>query len=232
MGSGFEEKGSDERQEGADEATNVVRIPREWFGPRDGLVPFGPRAWEGDDPAEPGAPLDPNAFWGEEASAIHDVLEVPGGTKGRRRRAIPAGSLAASIAAVLILGACLAAWLLSSSPRRVFRPVVASVGREHGLVSAGRLGGRAAAERPSRKRLSQTPKTHARAGRSTEVAYHASSPPSGTTYAPPASVEKPAAGSSGTSAMAGASTASAANQSSQPAFGPNGALGPISSPDG
>ena len=56
---------------------NVVRFPRDWFGPVEDLVPFGPRA------PDPHSDLDPDAFWG--------VLDnhrwaYPYDAKGERRR--------------------------------------------------------------------------------------------------------------------------------------------------
>lgn len=73
---------------GPDEAGKVVRIPRDWFGPTDQLVPFGPRATEADENAGIGshatvaAPLDPNSFWDESSSSIQDVVEAPARVEG------------------------------------------------------------------------------------------------------------------------------------------------------
>jgi hypothetical protein len=64
--------------EPADAVDNVVRFPRDWFGPPEELVPFGPSASPAEtvDPAAPVA-LDPDAFWGENASSIQNVVQVP-----------------------------------------------------------------------------------------------------------------------------------------------------------
>jgi hypothetical protein len=53
--------------------SNVVPFPRDWLGPREELIPFGPSA--GDKPRVPPAA---DAFWGEDSGAIHAVLPGPG----------------------------------------------------------------------------------------------------------------------------------------------------------
>jgi hypothetical protein len=58
----------DERDQAPDK---VVRLPRDWLGPREDLVPFGPRA------SAPEAPPSAADFWGERSAAIHDALEAP-----------------------------------------------------------------------------------------------------------------------------------------------------------
>jgi len=71
------------REAGPQSPGNVVRLPRDWLGPREELVPFGPRVVSLD--AEPAPPSDngeaapPSAedFWGERAAAIHDALQAP-----------------------------------------------------------------------------------------------------------------------------------------------------------
>jgi len=55
---------------------NVVRLPRDWLGPREELVPFGPRA-SSEEAEEP--PPSAEDFWGERSAAIHDALEAPAG---------------------------------------------------------------------------------------------------------------------------------------------------------
>ncbi len=52
---------------------NVVRLPRDWLGPRDELVPFGPR---GGTPTDD-RPTSAADFWGEQSAAIHDALQAP-----------------------------------------------------------------------------------------------------------------------------------------------------------
>jgi hypothetical protein len=61
-------------------ADKVVRLPRDWLGPREDLVPFGPRAGgaepESSLPA-PEAPPSAADFWGERSAAIHDAVQAP-----------------------------------------------------------------------------------------------------------------------------------------------------------
>jgi hypothetical protein len=89
----------------------VVRLPRDWLGPRDELVPFGPRA-SSEDAEEP--PPTAEDFWGERSASIHDALQAPAdsidppaGTQARRRfdrrpRAAAVGGLA--VALVVLIG--------------------------------------------------------------------------------------------------------------------------------
>ena len=91
--------------------TNVVRLPRDWLGPRDELVPFGPRA-SSEDAEEP--PPTAEDFWGERSASIHDALQAPAdsidpptGTQARRwfdrrPRAAAVGGLA--VALVVVIG--------------------------------------------------------------------------------------------------------------------------------
>ena len=60
--------------------SNVVRLPRDWLGPRDELVPFGVDRL--DDPGDSAAPPSAADFWGERAGAVQDVLQGP--TPGQR----------------------------------------------------------------------------------------------------------------------------------------------------
>src|SRR6202042_1687527 len=59
---------------------NVVRPPRDWLGPREELVPFGPRAASRvPDESSPTDDAAPSAedFWGERSAAIHGALQAP-----------------------------------------------------------------------------------------------------------------------------------------------------------
>jgi hypothetical protein len=60
----------------ADRAGNVVRFPRDWFGPPDELVPIGRNARPPDPPTPPPARTRTAAdFWGEESATVHDALQ-------------------------------------------------------------------------------------------------------------------------------------------------------------
>ncbi len=56
-------------EEHVDATTNVVQFPRDWFGPREELVPLG----------EPPAPVRADDFWGEGSASIHDAMQAPEG---------------------------------------------------------------------------------------------------------------------------------------------------------
>lgn len=62
--------------------SNVVRLPRDWLGSRDELVPFGPSADPPRQPEPAGSPPEatpPSAsdFWGEESASVQDALQAP-----------------------------------------------------------------------------------------------------------------------------------------------------------
>jgi hypothetical protein len=62
---------------GAPTSDKVVRLPRDWLGPREHLVPFGaattPPAPVESEPAD----FAPDDFWGERSAAIHNVVQAP-----------------------------------------------------------------------------------------------------------------------------------------------------------
>ena len=65
--------------------SNVVRLPREWIGPIEELVPFGPSAGTAPSVSRRDADADlipPGAddFWGEDSAAVQDALQAPSGT--------------------------------------------------------------------------------------------------------------------------------------------------------
>lgn len=92
-GDGREREPRSERASKSDD--NVVRLPRDWLGPRDELVPFGPSAdvhlpppvggkststprapaFEGEAGGPSPVPVSPADFWGEHAAALHEALE-------------------------------------------------------------------------------------------------------------------------------------------------------------
>jgi hypothetical protein len=78
---------------------NVVRLPRDWLGPREELVPIGSRA-DALDRADKdtASPLPPAAssFWGEDSGSVQAAMQAPAGewptiprepAAARRRRA-------------------------------------------------------------------------------------------------------------------------------------------------
>jgi hypothetical protein len=68
--------------ETAQPADKVVRLPRDWLGPREDLVPFGRRASAPISESSmsalaPDAPASAADFWGERSAAIHDAVQAP-----------------------------------------------------------------------------------------------------------------------------------------------------------
>ena len=75
---------TEDGKQGTEQASKVVRLPRDWLGPREHLVPFGipPTAEtepEQSDFATPSAGFAPSAdaFWGEDSAAIHHAVAAP-----------------------------------------------------------------------------------------------------------------------------------------------------------
>lgn len=64
---------------------NVVRLPRDWLGPREELIPFGPSAEAEDDGLA--TPPSTHDFWGEPAMGVWEPDSA--GAESRPRRALP-----------------------------------------------------------------------------------------------------------------------------------------------
>ncbi len=58
---------------------NVIRLPRDWLGPPEELVPIGPaaRARAAQRELADGIPPAADAFWSEDAAALHDAVQAP-----------------------------------------------------------------------------------------------------------------------------------------------------------
>ncbi|MBV9917137.1 MAG: hypothetical protein JO153_11615, partial [Solirubrobacterales bacterium] len=52
---------------------NVIRLPVDWLGPREELIPLGPAGDRDEAPAPPSA----SDFWGEHSADMHHVLVDP-----------------------------------------------------------------------------------------------------------------------------------------------------------
>ncbi len=65
---------SDERGEQGAAGDNVVRLPRDWLGPREELIPFGPAAYAAEDEGRGDTGNAPTAhdFWGGEDFGFGD----------------------------------------------------------------------------------------------------------------------------------------------------------------
>jgi hypothetical protein len=73
--------------------TNVVRLPRDWLGPREELVPFGPRAdaTAAEVVGSAGAPPSANDFWGEQSGELQRALQGPEPVGAQDEGAFPDG---------------------------------------------------------------------------------------------------------------------------------------------
>jgi hypothetical protein len=58
---------------------NVIRLPRDWLGPPEELVPIGPaaRARAAQRDLDDGIPPAADAFWSEDSAALHDAVQAP-----------------------------------------------------------------------------------------------------------------------------------------------------------
>jgi hypothetical protein len=58
---------------------NVIRLPRDWLGPPEELVPIGPaaRARAAQRDRDDGMPPAADAFWSEDSAALHDAVQAP-----------------------------------------------------------------------------------------------------------------------------------------------------------
>lgn len=112
-----------EPQSAAEQGGKVVPLPRDWLGPREDLVPFGPSAGagppeeDGGEPPEPALtevkrPVSPEDFWGEHSAALQgavderDALATAAGRPrlsiDRLRRPMVVGAIAAAVALVVV----------------------------------------------------------------------------------------------------------------------------------
>src|SRR5947209_1828792 len=82
---------TDDGEQGAPPESNVVRLPRDWLGPRDELVPLGDRTENPQASTDPVQTRSAADFGGEGSAAVQDAVEGPtrgasGGEHVRRRR--------------------------------------------------------------------------------------------------------------------------------------------------
>lgn len=73
-----EDRPTTEGTRNSEDQPNVVRLPRDWLGPREELIPFGPRADEAEPPsdeaASPGLPTAADFWSGEAPVAVHEAV--------------------------------------------------------------------------------------------------------------------------------------------------------------
>jgi hypothetical protein len=68
---------------------NVIRLPRDWVGPPEELVPIGSaaRTRAAQRPLDDDVPQAADAFWSEDSAALHDAVQAP--PAGARERLAP-----------------------------------------------------------------------------------------------------------------------------------------------
>lgn len=132
-----------------------MRLPRDWLGPRDELIPFGQPA---DEPAaevsEPiGLPPTADDFWGGEAAGAAVPHPAPSGVSRAgarepiRRRARPLSIIGVAVASIAIAVTLIA----GATPRSGLRGPVAS--GASGFAAASKSAGSQPAHRQSGRAL-------------------------------------------------------------------------------
>ena len=252
---------TDGAEETSQSTSKVVRLPRDWLGPHEELVPFGKRAMrpevEHGVPEPSGSPPSAEDFWGERSAAIHDVVQAPGdgevaeSASGIRSR--PAfGPAHRRLAAASILAVAAAATVIAVLTAGPGRHVAGDARLNMAAIFTGGVsrildigappiisatGASRARLRPVRHVTRRAP----RARQTSQATRHQTSPgPPAPTYAAratPATTPPPyhsSHGRSSTHAGSGPSQASASASSgaSVSATGESGALGPVQSPNG
>lgn len=256
----METKGPDNHngKDEADAEATILRFPRDWFGPTEELVPFGPRAddvavAEGDEQLiavdEELPPSSASAFWSQDSARIHDAVEGPAvksaalaeapvAERTRWRRFSAGRVLLVACCGVIGLG-LVGRIMFQGGPQRALPPTSPRAAvhvRVWTAVSHPPVVRRAAAARkPShtpapKPAVSQSAQANSSGstGSTDSVPVQAASAPSSSSSA--AQSNSGGDGSGGGAGGGGASAASAGG-SSQQAFGANGALGPGSSPN-
>jgi hypothetical protein len=110
--------------ETAQPADKVVRLPRDWLGPREDLVPFGPGASAPEPESDASAPspeAPPTAadFWGERSAAVQapadEAIEADARFAAPRRRRVFGTQARRQVAAVtgLAVAAAAVVWVMS-----------------------------------------------------------------------------------------------------------------------
>jgi hypothetical protein len=247
--------------ETAESTSKVVRLPRDWLGPHEELVPFGRRAAppsvEHGQPA-PAGPPSADDFWGERAAAIHDAVQAPaeggvpeplsGGKSipaahrfglGRRSLAVASIVAVAAVSAIVIVSAG-SGHRVPAGPRLNMAAILSS-GVSRILIGPPRI---ISANRASRPHVRQVRRASHRlpltkpAPRVTQQ--QSSAPPPAPTYAAratPVSAPPPYHSSLGVSTSHADTSpphasASASSGATVSPTGESGALGPVQSPNG
>jgi hypothetical protein len=98
------ETDSTQEGRGAGSGDNVVRLPRDWLGPREELVPLRPPAEQEPPTPQTEPPISAYGFWdGEDLAAVNaGFAETAGPAQPHRRGIRTRRALAATVAAVLL----------------------------------------------------------------------------------------------------------------------------------
>ena len=248
MDEGPHSKGANET---AQPASKVVRLPRDWLGPHEELIPFGrhsmPPAVEDSGLGTSGPPPNAEDFWGERSAAVQVPASgaasdsgsaAPASRFGPGRRSLAAASVlavaAAAVAVVVLSGGAVhriaggarlnLAAIFSSG---VSRSLTIGPPRIVSATDAGKV------RHTSRRAAVTKPVWHA-------SRHHGNPPAPSPTYAAratPASVE-PRYRSNVSVSRSGAGTSptptspSRSSAASVSPTGESGALGPVQSPNG
>ena len=226
---------------------NVVRLPRDWLGPREELVPLAIGGDSAGDLERDAAPPGADDFWGEGSAAVQSALlgptsaprhaapaaeRRPAAPAAPRRRLLLAGPVVALAAAVIAVAVALGGGASTHAPLRVTHTSATSgVGqallseRRHETaltLDLHRVKSRQSAKRVIRPNTRRRVKTHRHAAtRATQVSYR----PPVTTAAVP--VSTPSSSSSGASSAASASSSGAQAQQATAHTGPTGPGAPF-----
>ena len=238
----------------ADAEATILRFPRDWFGPTEELVPFGPRAdgvavVEDDEQSvaldEGLPPSSASAFWSEDSARIHDAVEGPAVESavsaeapvadGPRRRRLSAGQ-AVLVACCGVIGLGLVGRLMfQDGPQQALPPTSPRAAvhvRVWTAVSHPPVVRRPASMRKPSHAVDPKPAVSQSAqATSSGSTGSTDSVPVQAASAPSSSSSAAQSGSGGDGAGGGGASAASAGGSSQQAFGANGALGPGSSPN-
>lgn len=235
---------------GPDREDNIVQLPRDWLGPREELVPFGPSARpDSSQPAEPDE-VSPEDFWGERSAAVQDTLEheaargsafaqEPAGVRMERLRR-PA--LAAGIAALVASAVAVPLTLITQAGAPRHSTVASNLRPYHhrAMPPAHLRAQRSAGHQRARSSRSTKPSRHARVTHTAPVTSAAQPTAAASTLSIYVSSHSPSTGTpsasvsttspSTTSRSATPTTVGSDRKSSTPPFGARGALGPGKSP--
>jgi uncharacterized membrane protein YgcG len=243
----------------ADGRDNVVQLPRDWLGPREELVPLGPRAWNEEPAGEADKAYAAEDFWGERSDSLHGVVRSPQGEPDEApvapapvevpQRRLSRWSAPAALLLLVVVVAAVAIGRSLSSGGAAARPAssavllagltttdqavsadVAQVGRKHLAVARRRR------PRPA-VRHHLKPVHHAASSAepasSGEGAQNTTVTQASTpTYVSPSQAASTGGGSSSGSSSSGSTGGGSSSSNRQPAFGASGTLGPGSSPNG